>query len=108
MRPVFQSVLASAFLLIANPASASQWWTISHWPPEDCVDHVDHGHSPAELFEYEGTIGGDPEILDREFPGAVVVEFNTSEGKRFWPFFRTIDLCQALVESFRHNLDQYR
>jgi hypothetical protein len=51
-------------LMLASPASASQWWTFRDWPPKDCVAGFDHGHSPAEWFEYESTIGGDPEILD--------------------------------------------
>jgi hypothetical protein len=68
-------------LMLASPASASQWWTFRDWPPKDCVAGFDHGHSPAEWFEYESTIGGDPEILDKEYPGVVGVEFTNSGGR---------------------------
>jgi hypothetical protein len=111
MRLVSQSVLAAAFSVPASVASASQWWTDSAGPRADCqVANFDHGHSPAEWFEYESTLGGDPEILDnKEYPGVVGVEFTNSGGRRrVIAFFRTIELCEVFLESARHNLDQYR
>jgi len=98
---------APVALMLASPASASQWWTVDDGPPEDCrVAEFDHGHSPAERFDYQRTIGNDPELLEPS-PGAVGVEATTSGGRSVVAFFRTIELCQVFLRRVR-LLNQYR
>lgn len=118
--------MALAALLLASPASATQWWVMEAAATTDVATPTDRlptgcnlgsgpDASPASLYERLKGLGERTARIEEEKDGEVYVHHFEHSKHVYARFFRTREACEAAMQAARdraaekaRKLDKYR